>query len=334
MQIRLFEVEPWEAVMFEPLTQAHKVAEHRGALTAANAEDYADTEILSVFIYSRLTRAVLEQLPGLKLIATRSTGYDHIDMAYCAEKGIKVANVPTYGENTVAEHVFALLLAISHHLVEAVDRTRRGDFSQAGLQGFDLEGKTMGVIGTGGIGLNTCRIAKGFAMHVLAHDLAPNEAEAKRLGFDYVSMDELLARSDIVSLHVPSSPETRHLMDRAAFQKMKTGSVLINTARGEVVDVRALLEALKDGKLRAAGLDVLPEEPTVREEAELLRVAFAKEHDLETLLADHILLRLRNVIITPHSAFNTREAVERILMTTRDNIESFLAGRPVNLVGR
>lgn len=333
MKIALFEVERWEAESFQALGQDHELVYEQSVLTEELAERHGDAEILSPFIYSQLRRSLLQRLPKLKLIATRSTGYDHIDTAYCAEHGIKVANVPTYGENTVAEHVFALLLAISHHMVEAVDRTRRGDFSQAGLQGFDLEGKTIGVIGTGGIGSHTCRIARGFAMQVLAFDVAPDQSLTEQLGVTYVPLEELLARSDIVTLHVPANPRTRHLLGREQFAQMKHGAVLINTARGDVVDVRALLEALKDGKVRAAGLDVLPEEPTVREEAELLRSAFQKEHDLETLLADHILLRLRNVIITPHSAFNTREAVERILQTTRENIEAFLAGAPVNLVG-
>jgi D-lactate dehydrogenase len=275
---------------------------------------------------------VLEQFENLKLIATRSTGVDHIDLDHCREKGIEVANVPSYGENTVAEHVFALLGAISHNIVAAADRTRRGDFSHEGLQGFDLKGKTFGVIGTGHIGRWAARIANGYGMEVLAFDVKPDEDAAREIGFGYVAMDELLARSDVISLHVPGSEKTKHLVSKDEFAKMKDGAVLINTARGPVVDVEALLEALASGKLRAAGLDVLPQEPVVRAEAELLSSYFRKEHKLDTLLADHILLRLNNVVITPHTAFDTKEAVQRILDTTHDNIAGFLEGSPQNLV--
>lgn len=171
-------------------------------------------------------------------------------------------------------------------------------------------------------------------MNVLAHDLKPNEAAAKELGFSYVTLPELLAKSDIVSLHVPENKGTHHLISDKEFSFMKDGTVLINTARGTVVDVKALLHALAEGKVSAAGLDVLPEEPAIREEAELLRSFFTKKHDLEILLADHVLLHMKNVIITPHSAFNTKEAVQRILKTTIENIDGFCAGYPPNLVNK
>ncbi len=332
MKIVIFEVEPWENDAFASLKGEHDIRFEHGELDGGCADSFSDTEILSTFIYSDLDRKVLEKMPNLRLIATRSTGFDHIDLDYCEERGIQVANVPSYGENTVAEHVFALLLAISHNVVEAIDRTRKGDFSQSGLRGFDLEGRTFGAVGTGSIGRNAARIAKGFGMEVLAHDVKPDEAAAAEIGFEYVELSELLRRSDVVSLHVPGTKETKHLISHDEFDQMKDGAVLINTARGSVINVRALLTALSTGKIAAAGLDVLPEEPTIREEAELLRSAFSKEHDLESLLADHILLRLRNVLVTPHSAFNTREAVQRILTTTRENIEAFIAERPQNLV--
>ncbi|MGE0421577.1 MAG: hydroxyacid dehydrogenase [Reyranellaceae bacterium] len=332
MKVVIFEIEGWERGAFEALTARHEVVFERGRLDGDSARLHADAEIISTFIYSALDREVLRALPALRLIATRSTGFDHIALDYCARHGIKVANVPSYGEKTVAEHVFALLLAISHHIAEAVDRTRRGDFSQRGLRGFDLDGKTMGIIGTGSIGRHTARIARGFGMTVLAHDLRPDEEAARTIGFSYASFEEVLRKADVLSLHVPAQAATRHLIAQEEFAKMKDGAVLINTARGSIVDVRALLGALATGKLAAAGLDVLPEEPAIREEAELLRAAFSDRHDLESLLADHILLRLRNVLITPHSAFNTREAVGRILDTTRANIDAFVAGRPANLV--
>ncbi len=332
MKIAIFEVEAWERATFADLEDEHEVVYHEETLSAGNAADVADAEILSAFIYSEMDRSVLDKFERLKLIATRSTGFDHIAMEHCNEHGIKVANVPTYGENTVAEHVFALLGAISHNIVDAADRTRRGDFSQQGLQGFDLKGKTIGVIGTGHIGAHAAKIARGYDMDVVAFDVNPKDEIAEEIGFRYAGMDELLATADIVTLHVPGSEKTKHLISDAEFDRMKDGVVLINTARGSVVDVDALLRALGSGKVRAAGLDVLPEEPTVREEAELLRSWFDRKHNLDTLLADHILLRLKNVIITPHSAFNTREAVQRILDTTHENIAGFARGAPVNIV--
>jgi len=332
MKIVIFEIEPWERKAFESLQRGHDVVYERGRLDGDSVRNFADAEVVSTFIYSALDATVLAALPNLKLIATRSTGYDHIDLNACKKKNVRVANVPIYGENTVAEHVFALLLAISHHLIDAVDRTRRGDFSQTGLRGFDVQGKTMGIVGTGSIGCHTARIARGFGMAVVAFDLKANDAAAKEIGFPYLPLNEVLRRSDVVSLHVPANGKTHHMISKSEFDLMKDGAVLINTARGSVVDVKSLLTALASGKIAAAGLDVLPEEPVIREEAELLRSAFSQEHDLGTLLADHILLRLRNVLITPHSAFNTREAVERILDTTRANIEAFAAGTPENLV--
>ena len=332
MKIVIFEIEPWERQAFEVLEGVYELAFESGRLSQTNAEHFSDADIVSTFIHSRLTQDVLNSFPRLKLVATRSTGFDHIDLDACRQMGITVANVPTYGDNTVAEHVFALLLAISHNLVESADRTRRGNFSLEGLDGFDLHGKTMGIVGLGNIGRHTAKIARGFGMEVLAFDVAPSEAVARELGLSFVGMTELLSRSDIISLHVPGTEATKNLISAKEFDAMKNGVVLINTARGSIVDTEAMLHALSSGKLRAAGLDVLAEEPAVREEAELLRAYFSKAHNLDAVLADHILLRMRNVIITPHSAFKTREAVGRILSTTRDNIDCFLRGKPCNVV--
>jgi len=332
MKIVIFEIEPREAAAFDALKRGHDLVLTEQPLRADNATQFADAEIVSTFIYSKLGRDVLEKLPALKLIATRSTGYDHVDTRSCAERGIVVSNVPSYGENTVAEHVFALLLAISHRLREAMERARSGRFTPEGLEGFDLQGKTLGVIGTGNIGRHVIRIAHGFAMQVLAFDVKPQPQIAKELGFRYVSLDELLAGSDIITLHVPALPQTEHLIDVRAIARMKHGAILINTARGSVIDSRALIEALRSGKLAAAGLDVLPDEPLIREEAELISSIYANQQDIRDLVADHILLNMPNVIVTPHSAFNTREAIARIATTTVDNIVSFLDGTPANVV--
>ncbi len=332
MKIVIFDIEDWEREVFESLRTEHELVLEAKPLSLSNAATYHDADIVSGFIYSKFSEAILEQLKHLKLIATRSTGFDHIPLETCRARGITVCNVPSYGAHTVAEHVFALLLMISHRLEEAVDRTRKGDFSPKGLQGFDLQGKTMGIIGTGDIGLETIRISRGFAMDVLAYDLAPQEEAAEQLGFRYVPMQELLANSDVISLHVPASKKTQHLIGWDEFDQMKEGAVLINTARGDVVDSKALVRALAEQKLSAAGLDVLPEEPVIREEAELLRSVYEERHELGTLLANHVLVHLRNVIVTPHSAFNTREAVRRILDTTLENITTFINDAPVNVV--
>ncbi len=301
-------------------------------LNADNASLYEGAEIVSVFVNSVLDETVFKQMPNLHFVATRSTGHDHINCNDCAARNIKVANVPAYGAPTVAEHVFALLLSLSHRITEAVDRTRRGDFSLQGLQGFDLKGKTLGVIGTGNIGRCVIEIALGFSMRVSAHDIAPDQTLARQLGFAYTSLNALLETSDIVSLHLPLVSSTRHLLGSSEFDRMKDGVILVNTARGDIIDTNALLQALSNGKVAAAGLDVLPEEPVIQEETELLNSVFAKKHNLQTLLINHILLRMRNVIITPHNAFNTIEAVQRINDITSHNIHSFMAGNPDNLI--
>lgn len=332
MKIVIFETEPREAEAFECLKRGHELVLTEMPLRANTVVQFAEADIVSTFIYSKLERDVLEELPALKLVATRSTGYDHIDTQYCAEHGIIVSNVPTYGENTVAEHVFALLLAISHRLPWAMERARSGRFTPDGLEGFDLQGKTLGVIGTGNIGVHVIRIACGFGMRVLGFDVKPRPQLEAEYDFTYVGMDDLLARSDVVTLHVPALPQTKHLIDEKAIARMKPGATLINTARGSIVDSRALIEALHADKLGAAGLDVLPDEPLIREEAELISSIYAKQQDIRELVADHILLTMPNVIVTPHSAFNTREAIQRIVMATVSNIVSFLDGAPANVV--
>lgn len=333
MNIAIYECENWECDVFQPLTDNHRVSTTGKALNAETVRDHTDAEIISTFIYSKLNRSVLEQMPNLRMIATRSTGIDHIDLDYCRENGVMVCNVPTYGTATVAEHTFALLLAVCRKLPEAIDRTRRGDFSPAGLQGLDLYGKTIGVVGTGSIGAHVVRIAQGFDMRVLAYDVKPREELTQQYRCEYVDMDTLLVESDFVTLHVPSIPQTYKLIGAEQFRKMKRGAILINTSRGSVVDTTALTEALANGTVAAAGLDVLPQEPVIREEAELLRSVYQRRHeqDLATLLADNVLLRLRNVVITPHNAFNTVEAVTRILETTFENIDRYLKGEPVNV---
>jgi D-lactate dehydrogenase len=332
MKIVAFEVQHREVSSFERLRAEHEVVLVEEPLRAENAKRFQDAEIVCPFVYSDLGAGVLQDMPQIRMIATRSTGYDHINLRYCKERGIVVSNVPTYGEATVAEHVFALLLTISHKLREAVERARNGEFSPIGLEGFDLAGKTLGVVGVGSIGRHVVRIARGFEMNVIAFDLKPDSRLAAELGFDYLSFDAVLKQADILTLHVPATPGTNNMISAAEFAQMKDGVVLINTARGSLVEPRALIQALHSRKVSAAGLDVMPDEPMIREEAELICSLFCERHDLRNLVADHILLRMPNVVVTPHSAFNTVEALGRILQTTIANIEAFAAGTAQNIV--
>lgn len=334
MKISAFEVHEWERKAFEPLRGEHEVKLVEQPLSKDNADDHGDADIISTFIYSDLDRQVLEAFEGLKLIATRSTGFDHIDTDYCAQRDITVCNVPDYGKNTVAEHTFALLLALSRNIVPAAERTRHGDFSFRGLRGFDLRGKTLGVIGTGDIGQFVIRIARGFGMQVIAFDIEPNDQLCENYDFHYAPLDELLGAADVVTLHVPETPETHHMISADQFAAMKDGAVLLNTARAGAVDIDALLRALATGKVAAVGLDVLPREEVICEEDELLRRIYEKKNGLDELLANQMLMRLPNVLVTPHSAFYTTEAVERILDTTIANIRSFVAGEAKNAVLR
>ncbi|MGK8558903.1 hydroxyacid dehydrogenase [Nocardia gipuzkoensis] len=332
MKIAIYEVEQWEHTACLRLHPEHELICSPAPLDTHTAAEAADADVLSTFIRSRLDADVLERFPKLQLVATRSTGYDHIDLGYCAAQGITVSNVPDYGDSTVAEHVFALILGLARHLVDAAERTRRGGFSQAGLRGFELRGKTLGVIGTGRIGRRVIEIAGGFGMAVVATDLHPDHAVAGRLGFRYADLDDTLAAADILTLHVPATTDTVHLISDREFDLMKAGAVLINTARGHIVDVAALIRALTSGKVKAAGLDVLPEESVIQEEAEIFRDRALSPLELRTLVAEHVLFGFPNVLITPHNAYNTDEAVHRIIETTLRNIEAFARGEPRNTV--
>ena len=288
-------------------------------------------EAISIFIHSRVNAKVLDRFPALRLVATRSTGFNHIDLAACRERKIMVCNVPFYGENTVAEHTFALILSLSRNIRKAHHRTMRENFSLAGLQGIDLKGKTIAVIGAGRIGLHVIKIARGFDMRALAVDPFPNSFLAEVLQFSYVSLDEALARADIITLHAPLTEKTRHLLNKETFSKIKKGAFLINTARGELVETEALLLALNSGLLAGAGLDVLEGETLMAEEEKLFDQEIPPE-TLATLLKNHLLLNREDVVITPHIGFNSREAVQRIRETTAGNILAFCTGSPQNTV--
>jgi len=334
MRVVLFEAEDWEKKACARLMRQHDVRCTTVPLNITTVGEFKDAEVISPFVASRLDAGIIHRLPELKLIATRSAGYDHIDLAACRQHGVAIANVPDYGDATVAEHAFALLLALARNIVESVALTRRGGFSMAGTRGLELRDKVIAVVGTGRIGRRTIEIARGFGMRVVAFDQIQDAAAATRWGFTYGPLDAVLAQADVVTLHVPSSPTTAGLIGARQFEAMKEGAILINTARGNVVDTEALVLALASGKLRAAGLDVLPQEPLIREEAEIFRQDMTVDAvDLKALVANHVLLRFPNVLVTPHNAYNTDAALRRIIDTTLANVEGFAAGRPVNLVG-
>ena len=331
--IAFFETAEWERrFLTNALKRLHVTATFVSEpLTEDTLPKARQAAIVSVFIYSRLTRALLGKLRHLRCIATRSTGFDHIDLAACRVRKISVSNVPAYGENTVAEHTFALILSLSRNVHKAYVRTARGDFSLQGLQGFDLKNKTIGIVGAGRIGLHVIKMAKGFGMDVLVYDTRRDVFLSEVLGFRYAPLPELLRRSDIVTLHLPYSASTHHVMNRDTFRLMKRGALLINTARGGLIDTNALVWALDQGIIGGAGLDVLEGEELVKEERQLLEADFPKER-LITALKNHILLHRENVVITPHIAFDSREALQRILETTVSNIAGFVKKAPVNLV--
>ncbi len=332
MKIAFYELEDWERSELETgLFEDHALHLASEPLTEKTLATARDAEIVSVFIYSALNRAALEQLPNLKLIATRSMGFDHIDLAYCRERGILIANVPSYGENTVAEHTFALILTLSRNIHKAFVHTLAKEIPFKELRGFDLAGKTLGVIGAGRIGLHTIKIAKGFGMRVLAYDVRQEPLLAEVLNFRYVSLEELLRASDIISLHCPYSPRTHHLLNADNMRLIKRGALLINTARGGLIDPAAVTQALDEGILAGAGLDVLEGEELLKDERQILAQPLAQDK-LRTALLNHSLLNRDNVVITPHIGFNSREAVQRILETTLANIRAFLHDQPQNLV--
>lgn len=260
--------------------------------------------------FGKVTAEVLAACPKLKLIVTRSAGYDHIDLAAARSRGIVVCNVPDYGAHMIAEHAFGLMLAVARNVCKGHQRYRQVKrFDDTGLGGVELYQKTLGVIGTGRIGRHSLRIGKGFGMKVMAFDVAPNESLAAEWGFNYLPLNDLLAVSDFITIHVPLLESARHLINADTLSRVKPGAILINTSRGAVVDTTALKDALASGRLRGAGLDVLEDERTVY-------------HDFgET-----------NVVITPHLGWYTEEARDRIMQITLENVRRWMAGDPINRV--
>ena len=329
-KIAFFETEEWEKPYLKGKLKGNELYFFGDILNEKSASKARYADIISVFIYSKINRKVLGKLKKLQLIATRSTGFDHIDLKECKQRKIIVCNVPYYGENTVAEHTFALILNLTRKIHKAWERTRRLDFSQAGLRGTDLRGKTLGVIGVGSIGKHVIRMANGFEMKIIAYDIFKNKKLAKELNFRYTGFDYLLKNSDIITLHCPYNSKTHHLINKKNINKIKKGALLINTARGALVETDALVKALDKATLSGAGLDVLEEECHVKEDHQVMSKNFPRKCDMHLILENHILAKKDNVIVTPHNAFNSVEALQRILGTTADNIKGFLKRNVVN----
>jgi len=331
MKITFFEIHDWEIPVLKQKLKSHQLAFYSEELSMKNIAKAAGADAISIFIYSKIDREILNKLPKLKFISTRSMGFDHIDLNECKKRKIKVSTAPHYGDNSVAEHTMGLILSISRNIHKAYFRTVNKIYSIEGLMGFDLKGKTIGVVGTGRIGSHVVKMAYGFEMNVLAYDICPNK-ELKKM-CKYVSLNELLKKSDIITMHVPYCPENHHLISRKEFAKMKQSTVLINTSRGPVVDTRAMLSALKSGKLIGIGIDVVEGEELIKEEKELLHDI--KKLDIEKmrqLALDHELLHNEKVVFTPHIAFYSKEAVMRILEVTSKNLIAFSKNKPVNLI--
>lgn len=279
--------------------------------------------ILSVSIHCVMDKVTLDKLPDLKMIATRSTGTDHIDAAECKKRKIVVANVPEYGARSVAEYAVALMLAVAKRIVPAHQSIEEGEFTPEGLTGIDIFGKTLGVVGIGKIGANVVRIGRGLGMKVLGVEKTPDPKLAKKLGFKYVDLPTCLKEADVVTLHVPSNKDTYHLINRQNIKLMKESAILINVCRGPVVETGALLSALNNHKLRGAGLDVTEEEDQV-ENVAMVTSKRPTRDDLQEVLSYHLLRDRDDVVFTPHNAFNTEEAIGRIVKTTIANIEGFI----------
>lgn len=285
-----------------------------GALAGdALRERCRDAEVVCSFIHTKFPAETLAALPKLKLLCTRSVGVDHIDTAWCAAHDVTVCNVPDYGSHVIAEHVFALLLSALRHIPEGDRRVEEGTFDYHGLRGMALKGKTLGIVGTGKIGRAVARIAHGFDMKILAVDQCRTVELTERYGVAYVDLPALLAGSDVVTLHLPATPATRHLFNAAAFARMKRGAVLVNTARGTLIDTSALLQALGDGTVALALLDVLEHEENVKESAALVR------HP--------------HVVTTPHIAFYADDSMRSMYDDAFASIGQWRRGeRPAHAV--
>lgn len=325
MRIAFFDAHKYERQAFDSENAAfgHEIVYLEPRLTRETAQLAQGFPAVCSFVNDRVDAPTLAVLKdgGMRLLALRSAGYNHVDLVEAARLEMPVVRVPEYSPHAVAEHTVLLALAVIRKIHRAWVRVREGNFSLDGLVGFDLYGKCVGIIGTGRIGRTTLEIFKGFGCKLMAFDLFPNEKAATEIGFGYVSLDELYRHSDIISLHVPLTPETSHLIGASSIARMKRGVVIVNTGRGELIDTRALIDALKTGQVGAAGLDVYEEEEGL----------FFRDLS-DRVLQDDVLARLLmfpNVLVTAHQAFLTREALANIAATTLGSVTAFEKGEPL-----
>ncbi|MBB3021106.1 D-lactate dehydrogenase [Microvirga lupini] len=318
MHVTVFSTKPYDRRFLEAAnaTAGHSLSFLEARLSFATSGLASGAKAVCAFVNDEVNASVLASLAagGVKLVALRAAGFNNVDLEAARREGITVARVPAYSPHAVAEHTVALILTLNRNIHRAYNRVREGNFALDGLLGFDLAGKTAGVVGTGKIGELVCRILTGFGCTVLAYDLQPNSA-CEQMGVRYGPLKELLSLSDIVTLHCPLTPATHHLIDAKVLARMKRGVMLINTSRGAVIDTRAVLRGLKDGTIGYLGLDVYEEEAD-----------FFFEDLSQRFIDDDVFARLLtfpNVLITGHQAFFTQEALANIAETTITNITSF-----------
>lgn len=298
--------------------------------TVLTDEELRETDVISVFITSNLTEQVISKFKNLRIITTRSTGYNHIDIKYCSQNHIAVFNVEEYGKTSVAQYTFALILALVRNLLPAYLDIQRGLVNHPDYEGRNLSSMTIGIVGCGSIGGAVANIAKSFGMRVLVSSYAKrDDIEAFA---EYVSMNELLEQSDIITLHFPYTTENYHFLGAKEFEKMKNGVYIINTARGELIDIASLYENLLSGKVKGVALDVLECEELSFGQVDFQDVKGAESRCISSALITQKLLGMDNVIITPHIAYNTQEAIEVLLETTFNNIRDFMKGNHNNKI--
>lgn len=328
MKIAMFSAKPWVHQAFEPLAASFsaEITWLEPRLEPATAALAAGHEAVCVFVNDQVDAMVIQRMKdiGVRLIALRCAGFNNVDLKAASRAGLGVVRVPAYSPYAVAEHAAGMMLCLNRRYHRSWARVLEGNFALDGLLGFDMQGKTVGVVGTGRIGQVLCRILQGFGCRILAYDTFP-DATLRDSGVEYVDLPAIYARSDILSLHCPLTPETRHMIDANAIESMKKGVMIINTSRGPLVDTVAVIAALKTGKIGYLGLDVYEEEQEL----------FFEDHS-EQVIQDDTFVRLQtfpNVLITAHQAFFTKEAVDNIARVTLENIREHLqTGTSVNRV--
>ena len=323
-KIAFFGAKPYDIASFDKVNEKYNydIRYYKGHLNPNNVVLTQDTDVVCIFVNDTADAAVIDAMVdnGVKLLALRCAGFNNVDLK--AAKGkLPVVRVPAYSPYAVAEYSLALMLSLNRKIHRAYWRTRDGNFSLNGLMGFDMHGKTIGIIGTGKIARILIRLLKGFGIRILAYDLYPDMKFAGEEGISYVSLDELYRESDIISLHCPLTDQTKYMIDKDSIDKMKEGVMIINTGRGLLINTNDLIEGLKEKKIAAAGLDVYEEEGE-----------YFYEDKSDKIIDDDVLARLlsfNNVIVTSHQAFFTKEALHNIAETTLQNIEDFRCHRPL-----